>query len=116
MASQQATEGKPFEASVTVKNIGTSIWLPTSSPKGPVHLGTHLLGANGLLINRDYSRHKLTPGEGRAIEPGETVTLEAQVPAPPKGKYILEFDLVSEYVCWFENNGSNVVKIEVEVV
>ncbi|HKS30360.1 MAG TPA: class I SAM-dependent methyltransferase [Pyrinomonadaceae bacterium] len=115
MASSRTKEGEPFAARVTVKNIGTSIWLPTSSPKGPVHLGTHLLGADGLLINRDYSRHHLTPGEGRPIEPNETVSLEARVPAPPAGKYILEFDLVSEYVCWFENNGSRVVKVEVEV-
>lgn len=116
LASRQTKEGEPFVAQVTVRNVGQSIWLPTSSPKGPVHLGTHLLSADGLLINRDYSRHHLTHGEGRPIQPGESVSFEANVPAPPKGKYILEFDLVSEYVCWFENNGSPVVRIEVEVV
>lgn len=114
--SRQTKEGEPFSAQVTVRNVGTSIWLPTSSPKGPVHLGTHLLSADGRLINRDYSRHQLTHGEGRPIQPGASVNLEARVPAPPKGKYILEFDLVSEYVCWFENNGSAVVRMEVEVV
>ncbi|HEX8176597.1 MAG TPA: methyltransferase domain-containing protein [Pyrinomonadaceae bacterium] len=113
--SRQTKEGEPLVAQVTVKNVGTSIWLPTSSPKGPVHLGTHLLSADGFLINRDYSRHHLTPGEGRPVQPGESVSLEARVPAPPKGKYMLEFDLVSEYVCWFENNGSAVVRMEIEV-
>jgi hypothetical protein len=116
LASQQTTEGVPFDAFVMVKNVGTSIWLPTSAPRGPVHLGAHLLSAEGLLISRDYSRHNLTPGEGRPVLPGETVTFNARVPPPPKGNYILEFDLVSEYVCWFENNGSTIVRVEVEVI
>ncbi|MBD0370146.1 MAG: class I SAM-dependent methyltransferase [Pyrinomonadaceae bacterium] len=116
MESRRTTEGEPFRASVTVKNTGTSIWLPTSAFRGPVHMGTHLLGSDGLLINRDYSRHLLTHGEGHPVQPGETVAFEASIPAPPVGNYVLEFDLVSEYVCWFENNGSPVVRIEVEVV
>jgi SAM-dependent methyltransferase len=116
LISRRIKEGETFEARATVKNSGTSIWLPASAPRGPVRLGTHLLGADGALINRDYSRHNLTPDEGRAVMPGEAVTFAAFVPAPPKGNYILEFDLVSEYVCWFENNGSAVVRIEVEVV
>jgi SAM-dependent methyltransferase len=116
MASGRAAPGGTLDALVTAKNIGTAIWLPTTAPRGPVHLGTHLLSAEGVLINRDYSRHDLTPGEGRAVEPGESVTFSAAVPAPPVGNYILEFDLVSEYVCWFENTGSAVVRVEIEVV
>jgi SAM-dependent methyltransferase len=116
MVSGRVNEGGTFDARVSVKNVGTTIWLPTTAPRGPVHLGIHLLNAEGLLINRDYSRHDLTPGEGRAVMPGEFVSFSAAIPAPARGNYILEFDLVSEYVCWFENNGSPVIRIEVEVV
>jgi len=103
-------------ARVKIINTGEAIWLPTSSPKGPVHLGTHLFAAEGKLINLDYSRHKLTAGEGRPIFPGELLFLDIAVPAPDCGRYILEFDLVSEGVCWFGQFGSETVRIPIEVV
>lgn len=116
LASDHAAAGKPFTAYVTAINVGTTTWLPTTSPKGPVHLGTHLLTPEGALLSLDYSRHVLTPSDGRPVLPGESVTFTTAVPSPNRGQYILEFDLVSERVCWFEHNGSPTVKIEVEVV
>jgi len=33
---------------------------------------------------------------------------------PPTAKYILQFDLVSEGICWLEHNGCETVKLKVE--
>lgn len=115
LVSHQVAEGTPFLAQITVTNSGSTIWLPMSSPKGPVQLGVHLLDRNGTLINLDYSRHRLMTGEGRAILPGETVRFETTVPSPAKGQYTFAFDLVSEGITWFEMNGSQAVRLDVEV-
>ena len=39
----------------------------------------------------------------------------AKVALPSRGKHVLQCDLVSEGVCWFEHNGSRTVMITVEV-
>jgi hypothetical protein len=67
------------------------------------------------MLNQDFSRHALTPGDGRPIAPGETVKLDIKLPALAKGRYILEFDLVSESVIWFAYTGSQVARIAVQV-
>lgn len=115
MASSSVPDGEPFLARITARNIGTTIWLPISAPKGPVQLGVHLLDRAGTLINLDYSRHRLMQGEGRPVLPGETVSIETTVPSPARGQYTFVFDLVSEGVSWFETNGSQTVNMEVEV-
>ena len=48
--------------------------------------------------------------------PGETVEVDVQLPVLPRGRYILEFDLVSNDVCWFAINGSEVVRVAAEVL
>jgi hypothetical protein len=75
----------------------------------------HLLDRAGTLVNMDYSRHRLMPGDGRPVLPGETVRLEISVPSPPKGLHTLSFDMVSEGITWFEVNGSQTVRVDVEV-
>jgi SAM-dependent methyltransferase len=108
--------GQLIEGRATVTNTSASIWLPASQRVGGVLLGSHLLDRNGVLLELDYSRHALTPGEGRPVQPGETVSVEFTVKPPPVGSYVLDFDLVSESVCWFENNGDPTCKFEIEVV
>lgn len=115
LASNQVPQGTPFLAKITARNSGSTIWLPISAPKGPVQLGLHLLDRNGGLINLDYSRHILMPGNGRPILPGEEVSIETTIPSPAKGRYTFVFDLVSEGVSWFETNGSQTVSAEIEV-
>ncbi|MDQ5845889.1 MAG: class I SAM-dependent methyltransferase [Acidobacteriota bacterium] len=123
---------------VVVKNTGTSVWLPTTGIEDPadyplpildehenllkqnlrpgaVHLGMHLFDRQGQLIERDFSRHLLTQ-DARRIQPGETLSFTATLKSPPKGSYCLEFDLVSEWVCWFEANGSKTVRVNLDVV
>jgi hypothetical protein len=33
----------------------------------------------------------------------------------PAGRYAIEFDMVSEMVCWFEINGATPVRLSIEV-
>jgi 2-polyprenyl-3-methyl-5-hydroxy-6-metoxy-1,4-benzoquinol methylase len=111
----QIPAGGFFNINVAARNSGANIWLPTSARVGAVRLGVHLFDEAGVLLNLDYFRQSLTPGVERAIPPGETVTLEVEVPMPAEpGKYTLQFDLVSEGICWFEHNGCDTVRLKVE--
>jgi hypothetical protein len=116
LTSPRVTAGTSFSVWVNIENSGSVVWLPTTSGMGAVHLGCHLFDASGKELALDYFRHALTPGEGRPVQPGETLSFEARLPSPPKGHYILEFDLVSEMVCWFALNGSRTVRVVVEVI
>ena len=52
------------------------------------------------------------------LEPGTgaTLSLEIQAPKAP-GRYLLELDLVREYVSWFaDRNGGNTYRAQVEVM
>ena len=115
LAAASAKAGTPLHARVVVTNTGRATWLPRSAPRGGVLLGCRLFDASGKLIDLDYGRFPLTPGEGRAIAPGETLTVELDVPAPPKGRYLLEWDLVAESVGWFSTVGLVPARVNVEV-
>jgi SAM-dependent methyltransferase len=109
-------EGETFDAKIIIKNIGSSVWLPTNANKGAVHLGCHLLDQQGKLIELDFYREKLTQGSGRPIGPKESVLVQAKINPPPRGAYILEFDLVAEGVCWFKESGSQSVRVPMRVI
>lgn len=115
LASASVKEGTPLRAKIVVTNNGRALWLPRSSKIGGVWLGCRLLDASGRMLDMSFFRQPLTPGE-RPIAPGETVTLEAQIPVPAKGSYILEFDLVSESVGWFSMTGSEAVRLAMQVI
>lgn len=143
--STRIAAGKPLPFKAVIKNTGSSVWLPSRPDEtrskwrddlrarsrkllrvrpiplpehlGSVRFGIQLFDHSGELLNIDYFRHSLTPGKGREILPGETVEFDAEVVAPSTaGRYILQCDLVSEMVCWFEHNGSRTVRLEVEVI
>ena len=97
----------------TVRNTGTSVWLPSSTALGGVKLGVHLYDEGGLLVDRDFARANL-PGD-RIVTPGDEVAVDLALPSPGIGRWQLGFDLVAEGVCWFEVNGAETVTIPVEV-
>lgn len=115
-ASTTVKEGAMLNAQVGVTNSGAATWLPRSAARGGVMLGCHLLDASGRLIDLDYFRHPLTPGEGRSIAPGESVTVEVSMPVPGRGSYLLDWDLVAEAVGWFSTRGMVPVRVKIEVV
>jgi 2-polyprenyl-3-methyl-5-hydroxy-6-metoxy-1,4-benzoquinol methylase len=116
LESHRVRSGESLNVSAEVQNTGSTVWLPTTARVGAVHFGVHLFDAAGRLLNLDYFRENLTPGEGREILPGEIIRFKAAVPMPAPGRYILQFDLVSEAVCWFEHNGARILRQEIEVI
>lgn len=114
--STRIASGDKLYLKAVATNTGSNVWLPTTARVGAVHFGVHLFDENSVLIDLDYFRANLTAGDGRQILPGETIEIEVEVPMPQPGRYNLQFDLVSEAVCWFEHNGARTVWTEVEVV
>jgi SAM-dependent methyltransferase len=94
--------GEPIRGRATLQNVGTVIWLPGSTALGGVNLGVHLRAHDGRPIAVDFARIALEDTTG----PGELRSVEFAVAPPEPGDYLLEFDLVSEGVSWFEMNGS----------
>ncbi len=93
--------GQTVLVPVTVNNVGQGIFSTTSST--PVDLGYHWYDQVGKLVIWDGMRTKL-PSD---LQPGQTVTLQAQVQSPPDGgSYQLRFDLAQEGVAWFSSKGT----------
>ena len=115
LRAESVKAGEAVEARVVVTNTGKATWLPHGTKPGAVWLGCNLLGPAGRVAGYDCPRHALTPGDGRPVAPGETLTLDVKIPAPPKGSHVLEFDLVSEAVAWFATVGSEPARVNVEV-
>ncbi|HKV37336.1 MAG TPA: glycosyltransferase [Pyrinomonadaceae bacterium] len=102
------------ELRVNVRNTGTATWLPGTARVGAVRFGVHLFDEAGTLLDLDYYRKDFSPAE--QVTPGDSAEFVAEVPMPSPGVYVLQCDLVSEGVCWFEHNGSPTVRLRIEVV
>ncbi|MCA1944483.1 MAG: class I SAM-dependent methyltransferase [Desulfovibrio sp.] len=93
-------------------NTGTATWLATARRAfGKVALGVGLL---------DQHKHPVQPNFFRCplphdMAPGEEATLRFELPALPRGEYVLSFDMVAERVSWFENLGASPVFLRVVV-
>ncbi|TCP48482.1 methyltransferase family protein [Tamaricihabitans halophyticus] len=91
-----------------VRNPGPRSWLPSDAGFGAVSLGVRLhLGDR---TTRTLARIPL-PGHG--FEPGQETSfpVRVEIPTQPERITAVEFDLVSEKVCWFSVNGSPVVTV-----
>jgi MoaA/NifB/PqqE/SkfB family radical SAM enzyme len=100
----RAAAGQPVEIRTRVTNLSTRPF-PAHASYGRrlVRLGAQLCAADGTLINRDYERAWLP----EHLQPGATMEIPVTVKAPDTpGRYKLKFDLVSEGIDWFEQNGS----------
>jgi hypothetical protein len=92
--------GQTTTVPITISNRGLGVFPTTSSY--PVNLAYHWATVAGASVVWDGMRTKL----GADLAPGQSVTLQAQVTAPPQGgQYLLRFDLVQEGVTWFSGNG-----------
>jgi hypothetical protein len=111
-AQQPLIAGAPIKFGIRATNSGRAIWLPSNAPQGPVRLGSRLLSEEGVWLNAYYSCNHFLD---RKVPPGEAVDFEALIPCPPKGKYILELDLVADGVAWFCRNGATEVQVPLRV-
>ena len=101
---------------VRVENTGFARWLAEGEQgtgRGAVHLTAHLIaGADEEDVFMYYAGAVLP----RDVEPGEAFELEMRLRAPERpGRYVLEFDMVSEHLSWFEDLGSPTVRHELSV-
>jgi len=108
--------GQQIKLRAVVTNTSNSIWLPRSAGVGAVQLGCHVYESNGALFRNRYHWEVLTPGDGRPIIPDETIEFDVNLPPLPRGSFFLEFDMVSNEVCWFASNGSPTVQVSLEVM
>ncbi|OLE55089.1 MAG: hypothetical protein AUG51_05525 [Acidobacteria bacterium 13_1_20CM_3_53_8] len=107
--------GEEIRFPVTIINDSPAIWLPVSERVGSVELGVHVYLPDGTLLHHRFHSEPLTPDTGRAIMPNEKVELVTRIPPLCAGSYVLELDMVSNDVCWFTQNGSPTVHVQVEV-
>jgi hypothetical protein len=96
----------------TVQNVGSVVWLPGDAPLGGVKLGVHLRTRDGRPLSVDFARVRLDQG---TTSPGDWRTVDFALAPPGQGEYVLEFDLVSEGVAWFEMNGSPTATVALTV-
>ena len=111
LESAEVQAGEQIRGQATVQNVGTAMWLPGPTPVGGVNLGVHLRLRDGSPLNVDFGRLLLE----NATAPGGTRTVEFALEPPVPGEYLLEFDLVSEGVAWFEMNGSATATVRITV-
>jgi len=80
--------------------------------RGAVHLASHVLSAAGDPLSW-YHAGAFLPHD---VNPFETVEIEIAMLAPTEpGDYILEFDMISEHIAWFEDVGSSVLRTTLRV-
>jgi hypothetical protein len=99
---------------VKAQNTGAARW-PAATANGDrrvVRLGAHLLGINEEPVIWDYWRAEL-PND---LQPDASASISIELRAPDApGDYIVEFDMVFEYVSWFEDLGTQTVRHRVRV-
>jgi ubiquinone/menaquinone biosynthesis C-methylase UbiE len=104
--------GESLDITLVISNTGSATWLGSNIfDLGVVKIGTHLYDANDNLINLDFSRHPIPHN----IVAGEKFGQTLKIIMYNSGLYKLSIDLVSEGVCWFENNASKPQTISINV-
>ena len=106
----ESESGTTVTGTCRVHNPGPRTWLSSDADFGSVSLGIRLHLADH--TTRDLTR---VPIPGQGVQPGQgaSVPVNVEIPPQPEGIVSVEFDLVSEDVCWFSVNGSPVVQLPV---
>ena len=97
---------------VVVTNNSPVAWRHDIPAGRHICVANHWLSPDGTMAIFDDGRAFLP----RTIEPGERFEVPLRVQAPGEaGEYVLEIDLVQEFVCWFAEKGSNTARSAVKV-
>ena len=106
----QLVAGKTVAFEVSFTNTGDQVWpdVPTSADPttggGAVRLSYRILKAGTGEVVRDYGERFDLKGP---LSPSATAVLPLDVKLPRKpGRYEVQFDLVQEFVAWFEGKGA----------
>ena len=91
-------------------NTGTYTWQVAGD--GYTRFRIMLCSAEGALLQRDFVAQRLP----QPVPPGASVNLDFSFEAPVQaGLYRLRFDMVHEQVCWFSDQRSDYVELELQV-
>ncbi len=112
LAADLSVAGLPSSASpnaqlnveVAAENTGDTVWLHRSMRYGGyIRLGIQLLSADGAMLTPDFAAVHL-PAD---VRPRERIAWNVPLRAPDgPGRYVLRFDLVDEFITWFQDRGS----------
>ena len=106
--------GQDFADQIVVRNSGDVIWRARGRGYGgEVTAGVKVCSEDGTVLRDDLGRTPLP----HDMAPGEEVRLDVRIPgrlAP--GRYLLKYDMVVEYVTWFEQYGSLPARRTLEVI
>lgn len=97
---------------VEISNPTTVTWLGTRTNYGTVNLGVHLISPRGEMIVRDFARFPLR-ADGLPFDAGQTTTIEVELPPDIPTDMVIEFDLVSEGISWFADQGTETIRFRV---
>lgn len=108
--ASRSRPGEVLTFRLRAENTGCARWLregESGTDKGAVHLVAHVLGAGEEALSWYHAGAYLP----RDVAPGEAVEIEIAMRAPEApGQYLLQFDMVSEHLAWFEDLGSKVLR------
>jgi tRNA (mo5U34)-methyltransferase len=99
------SSNEDLQFTVYVQNMGSTKWIAfngQNDKRGTVRLGARLFSETAQ-IDWEYGG----TGLNCDLKPGENISLKINLRAPSSpGVYYVEFDMVSEYVTWFQDVGS----------
>jgi len=105
-------QNETIKFEIMIKNISDSTWLcQKENDIGTIKIGGHLYRKNGELVQYDFLRKNLE----KDIFPGENILVKLNKRFDEVGQFKLVIDLVSEYVCWFEQCGATPITIDILV-
>ena len=107
-----AKAGEEISVPVTLRNAGSLAWFFQKGKNGSVSLSYHIKTESGDPVGEEGERTALP----RTVAPGEEVSVDLSVSAPDQpGSYLLEIDMVCEGVTWFADQGSEILKLRMDV-
>jgi hypothetical protein len=104
--------GERITALVKAVNQGWLVWQPLSGHWPHLYLSYHLRDSQGGMIRIDGDRTAV----GQVVGPGEQCQFLASFTAPQSpGEYLIEWDMVSEFECWFADCTSKTTTVPIQV-
>jgi hypothetical protein len=97
-----------------VRNSGVATWIETGADVGRVNLAAHLYRRDRRPVAFNFMRIALQDTD-TPIPPGAVREVTAALPDLAPGDYLIEFDLVAEYVAWFAELGNKTVTLELHI-
>ena len=101
-------DGTTLRGRAVAVNTGQAVWRASFDAPGAVRIGIRHWESTQ---NVDYGRVFLSASP---VPPGQRIEVEFSLPAPPVRPAHLVFDLVAEFVCWFEAVGGSPVTIRLD--